>query len=282
VTGPCSQVVALDFDGVLCDSAPETGLTAWRAGRQVWPDWRTPRPPAPVLERFIALRPLLETGYQSVPLMRLAWEGVGAADLAGGFEGRVDAVIAAAGMTRGAMVELFGATRDAWIAEDLPGWLAAHRFYPGVVEALRRAEGTSAVRILSTKQERFIRQLLAGAEVRIPQACIYGLEAGKSKRAILRDVLREAGGGGGACFVEDRLDTLLPLADDPALADVRLCLAAWGYNTAAERQRARDGGRIALLELADFAGIFDGIGGPQAGTGGAGPRAGRQRPRPQT
>ena len=34
-----SDLLALDFDGVLCDSARETGMTAWRAGQAIWSDW---------------------------------------------------------------------------------------------------------------------------------------------------------------------------------------------------------------------------------------------------
>ena len=65
---------ALDFDGVLCDSAMETALTAWRAGARIWPEWRAAEASADVLERFIRLRPALETGYQAILLMRLAYD----------------------------------------------------------------------------------------------------------------------------------------------------------------------------------------------------------------
>jgi hypothetical protein len=34
---PPSLVVALDFDGVLCDSEPELTRTAWRTARALWP-----------------------------------------------------------------------------------------------------------------------------------------------------------------------------------------------------------------------------------------------------
>jgi len=32
-----SLVVALDFDGVICDSEPELTRTAWRTARELWP-----------------------------------------------------------------------------------------------------------------------------------------------------------------------------------------------------------------------------------------------------
>ena len=79
------NLLALDFDGVLCDSARETAMTAWRAGRTIWPEWQG-EAPAELVERFCTLRPWLETGYQALPIMRMAWEGLTAAQLATDFE----------------------------------------------------------------------------------------------------------------------------------------------------------------------------------------------------
>ena len=252
VTIPPNSVIALDFDGVLCDSAVETGLTAWRAGRQVWPEWRTPAPPGPVLERFLGLRPLLETGYQSIPLMRLAWEGAGLDDLKDCFASKADETTARAGRQRQDMLELFGTTRDRWIATDLDGWLAAHRFYPRVVAAVDRLQRRHRILVISTKQERFLLQLLRGTPLTLPRDHVFGLETGKSKATILGEVLASADGSYGVAFVEDRLDTLVDVAAQPALRPVTLFLAAWGYNTPAERAQAQASDRIALLDLPDL------------------------------
>ena len=70
------HVFALDFDGVLCDSVAETAVTGWRAGRRLWPEWQADEPPAAALEQFVALRPLLETGYQAILLMHMVCTGV--------------------------------------------------------------------------------------------------------------------------------------------------------------------------------------------------------------
>ena len=50
-----THVFALDFDGVLCDSAYECAVSAWRAGGELWPDWRVPEPPAECARRFVKL-----------------------------------------------------------------------------------------------------------------------------------------------------------------------------------------------------------------------------------
>jgi hypothetical protein len=50
------------------------------------------------------------------------------------------------------LVELFGSVRDNWIAEDLSGWLAPNRIYPGVADAVAAAMQQSEVYIVTTKQ----------------------------------------------------------------------------------------------------------------------------------
>ena len=61
-------ILALDFDGVLCDSARETAVSAWRAGSGLWPeDMHGAEPPENMIRQFTAVRPYLETGYQAIP-----------------------------------------------------------------------------------------------------------------------------------------------------------------------------------------------------------------------
>lgn len=50
------------------------------------------------------------------------------------------------------LVELFGSTRDNWIAADLQGWLAPNRIYPGVAGAVRKLMDEHEVYIVTTKQ----------------------------------------------------------------------------------------------------------------------------------
>lgn len=50
------------------------------------------------------------------------------------------------------LVHLFGSVRDQWIAEDLNGWLAPNRIYPGVADSLAAAVQSDEVFIVTTKQ----------------------------------------------------------------------------------------------------------------------------------
>ncbi len=250
------KLVALDFDGVLCDSASETAETAWRAGGAIWPDWRDRPVPEEHVARFRRLRPVLETGYQSIPLMRLAVTEPDEARTLAAFPDLCEQILAQAGMTRQQSINLFGATRDAWIRDDLPGWLGRHAFYPGTIQALQALRRQARVIILTTKQERFVQALLKGQAVELPPEAIFGLERGFKKEELLERFLAEPEVDKADChFVEDRLETLQRVLTRPRLAPLNLYLAEWGYVTDSERKRARTCDRIRVIGLDDLAAI---------------------------
>jgi phosphoglycolate phosphatase-like HAD superfamily hydrolase len=247
------DVFALDFDGVLCDSAAECAVTAWRSGNRFWPDWQGPEPPADLSERFVRLRPVIETGYQTPLLMKLVYDRVSDREILTRFVPLCDGLMKTYGLGRKELVDQFGEARDEWIAQDSQGWLSRHRFYPGVLARLRQALATRPVYILTTKQERFAGQLLEAGGIRIAPERIMGFERNISKARMLDRVLADpALGAPRIHFVEDRLETLQAVAGEPRLAGVRLYLADWGYNTQAQREEARRHERITLWSLEQF------------------------------
>jgi hypothetical protein len=79
-----SIIYALDFDGVICDSAVETAITGWRAAGKLWQDMPE-SVPQEMIDRFREVRPIIETGYEAILAMRLLCLGRGAADIYRGF-----------------------------------------------------------------------------------------------------------------------------------------------------------------------------------------------------
>ena len=86
---------------------------------------------------------------------------------------------------------------------------------------------------------------------------IYGKEAARPKPVILRELSEADSAARGLWFVEDRLKTLDAVKRTSGLDDVGLFLAAWGYNTARDREAARRDGRVVLLSLERFVGDFE-------------------------
>jgi hypothetical protein len=74
-------VFALDFDGVVCDSEPESSISGWKHGVQLWPDV-FPAPSsaasdadmARVLHGLKVVRPVIETGFENTLLARALFE----------------------------------------------------------------------------------------------------------------------------------------------------------------------------------------------------------------
>jgi phosphoglycolate phosphatase-like HAD superfamily hydrolase len=256
-------LLALDFDGVVCDGRPEYFETAWQAYVAVWPHPLTRGRPEAIAERFAALRPLIESGWEMPLLVHALLAGVEAGTLKDrhGWLQSAPGLLQSAGVTAETLGRALNRVRDDWFARDAADWLAHHRFYPGVPARLvALLGGPTRVVIVTTKTERFARALLTGADPRLSDVAVVGREPGKPvpKPDILRRLADGQGlgaDGAGIWFVEDMLETLEATAARGNLAGARLFLADWGYNTEADRARA--GGRVAVLSLPRFNGPLE-------------------------
>jgi phosphoglycolate phosphatase-like HAD superfamily hydrolase len=255
------SILALDFDGVVCDGRREYFETAWQAYVAAWPRPLTTTRPAAIAERFAALRPLIESGWEMPVLVHALLAGVeaDALETRRGWLGAAPALVKSAGVSPEDLGRALNRVRDEWFARDPAGWLAQHRFYPGVTaRLLSLLGGPTQVVVVTTKTERFARALLAGADPRLSAITVIGREPGQPvpKPVILR---RLADGGGlgadaaGLWFVEDMLETLQATARRADLGGAELFLCAWGYNTPADRADAAATDRITLLSLERFA-----------------------------
>jgi len=255
------SVLFLDFDGVLLDSAGETAITAWRGGRRLWSrEWSGDYPPQWLIDSFRRVRPVLQTGYESFGLLRLAWLAgpEGSANLVPSAElgERASELLVETGVDRAELIELFGSTRDHWLRVDFQGWLEANRFYPGVIEAFRErlSREESNIYILTTKQERFVTALTEYVGLDLDPSRIFGLDTGKSKLRHLSELIAEDKWKNESLhFVEDRLAALLEAAEAGGVMDsLSLHLAEWGYVTGDDTAQARQHSRISPLCLDDF------------------------------
>ena len=256
------NVWALDFDGVVCDSCGESALSAWKAATELWPDFFT-TPDAlakkqQVVEDMRAVRPVVETGYENVVQVRCLLEGVTPADMLKNWSTMLPEYMSKWDLDRSSLVELFGKTRDDWIAADLDGWLAPNRIYPGVAEAMDQLMVEHEVYIVTTKQARFTEMILERmAFIDFPSDRIYSQTvSGRPKTEVLQ-MLQERHPGTRYHFVEDKYSTLKKVEKDPALDAWNLYLVDWGYNVQAERDDATASDRINMVDIAQFRSVID-------------------------
>ncbi|OCR02069.1 haloacid dehalogenase [Oscillatoriales cyanobacterium USR001] len=249
-------ILALDFDGVICDGLVEYFETAWRTYCQIWQPVDTVSDRR-LAEVFYDLRPVIETGWEMPLLIRALTIGITKEQILLDWQSIAKNLLVENNLTALDVGTKLDSLRDEWIKNDLAGWLSLHRFYPGVVERLQGLIG-SDVRpmIVTTKEGRFVRELLFLAGVEMPEGSIIGKEYKQPKHQVLREFLAKFGEDTVIWFVEDRLKTLLSVKQQSDLSGVKLFLADWGYNTLEERNSVVEFPPVQLLSLYQFSQDF--------------------------
>ena len=229
-----SVIYALDFDGVICDSAVETGITGWKAANVLWDDMPEDLPPQPLIDQFRHVRPIIETGYEAILVMRMLYEGEKLNAIFTGFSLKKEEMVEKSGKNTDFLKKLFGETRDAWILASLDEWVRMNPLFPGIAEKLRILDKQGPWYIVTTKQERFVTRILEFNHIQLPEHRIFGLDRNRSKEETLIELLHHHPGEI-IYFVEDRLPTLLKVLQNDKLENIKLFFAAWGYNTAQDK-----------------------------------------------
>ncbi|GAU39482.1 hypothetical protein TSUD_159140 [Trifolium subterraneum] len=213
------HLYALDFDGVLCDTCGETAISALKAAKLRWPalfdsvdsateDW--------IVEKMIAVRPVVETGYETLLLVRLLLEtrvpSIRKSSVADGLT--VESILENWFQLKPIVMEEWKENRD-----DLIELFGKGRFADALLKEL--------------------------AGITIPPE--------SPKVEVLKKLQKMPEHQGLTLhFVEDRLATLKNVIKEPELDNWNLYLVNWGFNTQKERDEAAANPRIQLLELSDF------------------------------
>jgi len=203
------EILALDFDGVLCASSIESSFSSIIAAQKFWPkmgkiiDYEKPfyklikssYLPIELEEegsKFFSirqalniLRPIVETGFENMLLVRVLSEELqktGVIDYKSLIERWTpvyrDQLISQFGTNKEELVQFFGKTRDDLIAEDPAAWVGLNGLYPCVSECLSNISPKKLhFTIITTKQERFVKTILEKNKVTPPGSKdIYDLD----------------------------------------------------------------------------------------------------------
>ena len=253
MTANSPMILALDFDGVVCDGLIEYFEVAWRTYCQIWSP-ANDTPPDDLALRFYRLRPVIETGWEMPVLIKALIEGFSDDQILQSWTNITPQILAADNLEAKAVSTKLDHLRDEWIQTDLNGWLSLHRFYPGVIERLKiTLKSEIQLYIVTTKEGRFVKELLQQEGVNLPPENIFGKEIKRPKYETLRELIKKANTQPASLwFVEDRLKTLQLVQQQSDLNHVQLFLADWGYNTQPEREAGKNDSRIHLISLSHF------------------------------
>lgn len=253
------KLLALDFDGVISDSAPEAFVVALQtyAALRDAPDvlrmheLANAQSPTeiradPTYARFVAMMPLgnrAEDYAVEITLLAARADASDQASFDEAFEAEPSEFLAA-------FHGRFYQTRAALRAADPGRWARLLGPYADFVSLLRRRAGDVDLAIATAKDCTSVRLLLRdyGLDDLFPEERVLDKEAGRSKRAHLEQLHACTGVAySEIVFVDDKVNHL----DDVASMGVSGVLAAWGYNGGREQRLARDNGHR-VVGLADF------------------------------
>ena len=257
------RLLALDFDGVISDSAPESFAVALLTYTQLVKR-----------SRFDDRRAALESGSLPTP-SRLAEDPLYACFLglmplgnrAEDFAISLCALEAGRPLADQAEYDAFRSELDeSWLQEfhrrfyenrtalsrrDSTGWRGMMRPYPAFLEILHRRAGDALLAIATSKDAKTVDALMRdyGIESLFPPERVLDKETGVHKDAHLRKLHETVGVAYDEMgFVDDKVNHL----DGVAGLGVRCALAAWGYNGEREVELARQRGyRVCTLENAE-------------------------------
>ncbi|HEU4430673.1 MAG TPA: HAD family hydrolase [Myxococcota bacterium] len=241
------RALALDFDGVLCDSAREAFAVAVRTYRRaISRELARGEADETLFAEFVALMPLGNRAEDYAIALAAIERGRALDDQAAydAFRRELDPAALRA------FHKQFYRERAAWIERDPVGWHALIRPYPGLCELLRRRAGDVSLWIATAKDRRSVRELLAhyGIDDLFPEHAVLDKETAVAKREHVRLIAERARVPvAEVTFVDDKVNHL----EDVAAIGARCVLAAWGYNGARERRIAAERGFL-VCELSDF------------------------------
>lgn len=264
------DVLALDFDGVICDSLREVFATALatyealepaspliaslrsRHGGGRWPTLDLAGDP--VRHAFETLMPLGNRAEDFGVALRAIEASV---ELTG--QELYDAFYATVGAEwMAAFHDRFYEQRDAARTADLEGWLALHAPYPAFSALLRRRAGDARLALATAKDRRSARLLLdhLGVGDLFDPGLVLDKETGTNKTAHLTAIHDRLGLPFHAItFVDDKVNHLVKVAP----LGVRPVLASWGFNSDREHALARELG-FAVANISDAEAVLYGGG----------------------
>jgi phosphoglycolate phosphatase-like HAD superfamily hydrolase len=250
---PIKQILALDFDGVICDGLKEYFQSTLLTYQQIWQDLPNSNISS-LADRFYHLRPVVETGWEMPVLLKAIVLNISDAEIFQSWTNLSLKILRSSNLDKSSVSGQLDLVRDNWIATNLDEWLDLHQLYPNMDAKLKDILSSQVdLYIITTKTKRFVVELLQKYQITLPKGRIFGKEVQHPKHETLRRIFAEYNDSAIAIsFIEDRLNTLLSVKERESLIFVNLYLADWGYNTEAEREFARKDDRIKLLSLSQF------------------------------
>ncbi len=214
-----NELLFLDFDGVLCDSLPETLVSSWIAYHEHVLGDRPAAMPVDFRAGFSFLRPLIRSGEDYLLVQEIIDRGLTVADQAG-----FDRLLSEKGPGRmKEFKDFFYQARQDLLQKEPEYWFSLNPVFRPMQQALNSCRSKDRVYILSTKKSEFILKILKNNRMDFVSENV--IDSGPADKAGCISRIMDDMSADKAYFIDDQLSHLQGVSD----RRIRLYLAAWGY-----------------------------------------------------
>jgi len=255
---PYSDILALDFDGVVIDSIEECLVVGYNAlaiqqGRPDRISLLNDLNSGIILEAR-RIRNFIRHGQDYVYIHLALQQKISIKNQAD-----FDRFIDKQKFLNTEIRRLFYTERARFLQDEPEQWLTLNPFYPGMQEFLGKFQPKERLYIITTKLKENVQAVMDAAEIDMIPEHIYSADNKLSKSEIILQMLQKLYASPDRFhFIDDQVDTLIKSQS----TGVNLYLAEWGYNNYDQVDLAYKNGLV-VLTLENFYRLFGGSATPE-------------------
>lgn len=231
------KILALDFDGVLCDSAIECLINSYNSFNVIEESsikkvYGLGEIATGEVKAFMTFRPLARVAKEYCLLWHMIKENQA---IDPGKNINKQAKIPADKLEK--FNSIFYTQRKEWMEKDIKAWLGHNPLYNGMRETLLKISDRENVFIVSSKDRSAIKAIMEYNELPVDEDKILGSDSGMDKDAVFHK-LKEAYSisFSAITFLDDNVNNLLQAKD----MGISVFFASWGYSMNTDKNRINE------------------------------------------
>lgn len=242
------SLLALDFDGVICDSAVECLVNSYNSfnifkGYTSQKVYNLKEICAGYIETFRKFRPLVRVAKEYYALWYLIRMNQ---PIDPNTSIRKQAKVGEENLDR--FNSIFYGQRQEWMESNINSWLDYNPLYGGIKKALSKISDKENMLIVSSKDKSAIKAILQHNGLSIDDPKVWSSDSGMDKD----EIFRKLGGNysinlSNITFLDDNLNNLIKAKG----MGIAVFFASWGYSMENEKKQVHEMG-IPIVALEDF------------------------------
>ncbi|MBU0712043.1 HAD hydrolase-like protein [bacterium] len=248
---PHSDILALDFDGVVVDSIEECLVVGYNALaiQQGKPDRisQLDELDSDIIHEARRIRNFIRHGQDYVYIHYALQQKISIEN-----QQDFDRFMTEHESLNSEFRKHFYTERARFFNDEPETWLALNPFYPGIQEFLEKYQPKDQLYIITTKLKENVEVIINAAKIDIASKNILSADQKMSKPLIIEQLLCDNQLNPSAFhFIDDQVDTLI----QAKTTGVNLYLAGWGYNNKDQKIKSRNE-QLCVLTLKVFLNKF--------------------------